>query len=155
MSYDFAVSSVRSERVRDLYLYWMAKRGTKIMPSRAEIDATEITTLLPHLFIGEVRSDPFRIYYRLVGTGVVAGCNHDFTGKYHDQVALETDEDWARCYRLVCAGQRPLFGRASVQYADRLPRICEYGLFPLSEDGLRVSQCLGIADFDSLMQHAA
>jgi hypothetical protein len=155
VSYSFAISAVRSERIRDLYLYWMARRGAKIMPSPAEIDATEMRTLLPHLFISEIGSDPFRVLYRLVGTGVAAGCNHDFTGRYLHELDPETDEDWGRCHRLVCVRRRPLFGRTSVRYADWLPRVCEYGLLPLSEDGRCVTRCLGIADFDSLMQRAA
>jgi hypothetical protein len=85
-------ASVRSRRVREIdraaltvrlrafYDYWNAKRGTRPMPSRADIDPAEIRTLLPYIAMTDVLDEEPWLRYRLVGTMQVRLRGEDPTG---------------------------------------------------------------------------
>lgn len=61
-----------------LYRYWLAKRGQRRMPARADIDPTEIPQLLAYISIVHKVEDEYR--YRLVGTMVANQRGRDLTG---------------------------------------------------------------------------
>src|SRR5271165_4002420 len=64
----------------DLYAYWQAKRGARLMPARSDIDPADIPALLPYVMLIEKAGNQF--LYRLVGSGVVREVGHDATGTY-------------------------------------------------------------------------
>lgn len=68
------------ENVRRAYEYWNTKRGDRSMPSRADIDPSEIRDLLPGIILVDVAHDPTRLTYRLVGTDEVEARGSDPTG---------------------------------------------------------------------------
>lgn len=89
------------EVTRQLYEYWNMKRGSRAAPVRAEIEPSEIRTLLPDTFILATDPQPSmnainqRFIWRLAGTKVCAlHCrdlkDHDFladwTGREHDTI---------------------------------------------------------------------
>jgi hypothetical protein len=47
---------LQSERLRVAYAYWEAKRDGRLMPSRSDIDPTDIPKLLPYVTLIEVLS---------------------------------------------------------------------------------------------------
>jgi hypothetical protein len=63
----------------DLYRYWLEKRGSRVVPSRADIDPAEVFWLLPFLCLVDKVDDWFR--YRLVGTAIVQQFGVDVTGR--------------------------------------------------------------------------
>src|SRR3954471_6167481 len=65
-----------------MYGYWAAKRGSRPMPERSDIDPAEIPPhLLPGIMLVDVVNDPRRYVYRLVGTMEAEIRGYDPTGK--------------------------------------------------------------------------
>lgn len=74
-----------------LYAYWQAKCGGRLMPSRADINPVEMQAFLPHTMLIDVITDDkndIRFRTRLIGTHVVNGFGGEFTGKYLDDIEL-------------------------------------------------------------------
>ena len=61
--------------------YWDGKRRGRHMPSREDIDPTELVKFLPYISIIDVVEDARRFVYRLVGTMEVEVRGYDPTGK--------------------------------------------------------------------------
>ena len=56
-----------SANLRQMYTYWLAKRGDRPMPRRSDLDPTEIPAhLLPGITLVDVVPDARRYVYRLV-----------------------------------------------------------------------------------------
>jgi hypothetical protein len=63
----------------DLYRYWEGKRGNRHLPTRRDIDPTEIPRLLPHIALIDALHGTYR--WRLVGTQIVDDLGCDLTGQ--------------------------------------------------------------------------
>jgi hypothetical protein len=63
----------------DLYRYWDAKRGGGLMPTRRDIDPTEIPRLLPSIALVDRKDQAYR--WRLMGSRVVSDFGSDLTGQ--------------------------------------------------------------------------
>ena len=77
---------IRDERLQRAFRYWQERRGERPAPSRADLDPTDIPSLLPHLMLVDVCSDEERLRYRLVGTEVERNFGVSMTGRYIDEV---------------------------------------------------------------------
>src|SRR3546814_13564368 len=65
-----------------MYRYWDKKRGNRAMPSRGDIDPSEIKSFLPGIIIVDVLpTEPAAFVYRLVGTREVDSRGCDPTGR--------------------------------------------------------------------------
>jgi hypothetical protein len=64
----------------DLYRHWLAKRGSRSMPARSDLNPGDICPLLPYLTIVDKVDGQFR--WRLVGTAAVQEFGHDPTGGF-------------------------------------------------------------------------
>lgn len=62
---------ITNGRLRELLEYWRSKRGSRLMPARADIDPIEIPTLLPIIGLVDVLDGGARFRFRLLGTEVV------------------------------------------------------------------------------------
>ncbi len=99
--------------LRELWRYWLARRGTRPMPPRRDIDPVDIPTLLPHLQLVERLPPDGRYRYRLAGSAIVEAYGRELTGKYLDEIvpphrrAIAEDH-----YNLVFVERRPLFVRS-------------------------------------------
>ncbi|HUC61069.1 MAG TPA: PAS domain-containing protein [Alphaproteobacteria bacterium] len=141
---------LHSEKLEDLYRYWLLKKGRRPAPARAEIWPEEMRGFLPYLFLVDVIGEPPRFRFRLVGTKVVEACGADHTGDFFEDAALETrggervDE-----YRLAVAGRHPMARRWTLDTEDDRHLQCERLILPLSADGERVDMLLcGLAAQD-------
>ena len=68
--------------IRTIFAYWDGKRRGRPMPARRDLDPVlDIPRLLPNLMLVDVHRSPFRLTYRLVGTGEVEYRGGDPTGK--------------------------------------------------------------------------
>lgn len=63
----------------DLYRYWDAKRGDRLMPVRSDIDPTEIPRLLPSIALIHQKDGLYR--WRLMGSRIVHDFGCDLTGQ--------------------------------------------------------------------------
>lgn len=142
------VERCKSALIRRLHVYWDAKRGDRAIPSRADLDPAELKDLLPFILIADLTGEPLRVRYRLVGTKVAAASGIELTGRYLDELVPSDEEnEWQSFYTRMHREARPLFGSAIVPRLDGERFSYEFGLFPLTTDGISVGQCISIEDY--------
>lgn len=136
-----------------LYEYWRRKRGDRLMPSRADLDPTEIPTrLLPCISLVDVVSDERRYVYRLAGTADVQVRGFDPTGKSVREAFFGPNaENALSCYDKVVSTRAPLldtepFVATNGRYASE-----ETIFLPLSDDGRRVNKILVFSPFRDVL----
>lgn len=149
MASSFDVSIVRSERIRRLNDYWQAKARGKV-PSRSDIDPVDVRELLPNLLMIDMLGDPMRFRFRLVGTRVVQYTGFDFTGRCLDELVFQGRDFLEQCYHRLLAERRPVFGHYAWLVRSRHFGQCEFGLFPLSDDGATVNRGISIEDYERM-----
>ncbi len=69
------VEQAQSEKARRLFEYWLRLKRNGRPGPRTAFDPTEVPSLLSSLLLGDIEADPFRVFFRLVGTqgrGVLA-----------------------------------------------------------------------------------
>ena len=145
--------ALRSEKVRMLDAYWRARQDGGIAPRRALFQAEDLRALLPNIVIVDIDPVTLVIRYRLVGTAIVAVAQFDFTGHLLSDLETQVAEPsiWRESYRRVIETAAPIYGRTSVppapdsQTAEAIEE--EFGIFPLSHDGTRISQCIAVEHF--------
>jgi hypothetical protein len=143
------VAVVHSQRIHKLNAYWLARAKGKV-PSRSDIDPVDVRELLPNLMIIDMLGDPPRFRYRLVGTRVVQYTGFDFTGRCIDEMVFQGRDFIEQCYRRMLAEKRPIFGHYAWLVRSRHFGQCEFGLFPLSDDGVTVNRGISIEDYERM-----
>ena len=130
--------------------YWERKCGSRLMPTRRDIDATEIpSTLLPYLQITERVESTGRIRYRLVGTGIVDAYGADLTGKYADEIYSGPRLRYVEAnYRTVCESGSPVLVVNRYHSSRPVSLVCHRLLMPLAEDGTTIRQFLTAMRFE-------
>src|SRR5262245_6013493 len=58
------------EDIQQLHALWLAKRGTRAMPARSELDPVEFRRLLPHIMLVDVLPPPDFYRVRLSGEAI-------------------------------------------------------------------------------------
>ncbi len=149
MASSFDVAIVRSERIHRLNDYWQAKAKGKV-PSRSDVDPVDVRELLPNLMMIDMVGEPVRFRYRLVGTRVVQYTGFDFTGRCLDEMVFQGRDFMEQCYRRLVAEKRPIFGHYAWLVRSRHFGQCEFGLFPLSDDGATVNRGISIEDYERM-----
>lgn len=153
MAFWFDIESVTSPLVRALHGYWDRRRGARSLPARSDIDPAEIKNLLPYVLISELMGELPRVRYRLVGTTAAAASGVDLTGRFLDEmVAADVEDEWQSHYTRVRNERRPLFGTANVPRLDDELLCYAFGIFPLSDGGDAVAQCIAIEDYGTMNQ---
>lgn len=132
--------------ISELHEYWLSRRLGRVMPRRADIDPADITPLLPHVALVDIEREPFRVRYRVVGTKLVEYVGHDFTGLYLDELRFSKPDELLALYRRATVERAPTFRSTTWRGPDGLTWMMENAILPLSEDDLRVTQCLAIED---------
>ncbi|HVJ42421.1 MAG TPA: PAS domain-containing protein [Dongiaceae bacterium] len=148
-----AFAEITSSRVKRFDLYWRSKCRDGNLPSRADIDPVEIKDLLAHFLLIDIETDPFRVRYRLCGSAVSL-YDEEVTGAYLDTVQNITADELQRIirrYRAVVEERRPVFiRRKQISRQTRYELDLQAGIWPLSQDGTTVNQCVAVEDFPSL-----
>src|SRR5258706_14746428 len=124
----------------DLYRYWLAKRASRTMPARRDLDPGDIPALLPYLMIVDKVDDQFR--YRLVGTATAREIGHDPTGSLVGSYALECAAAARAIYGRTFASAHPVF--AIGEHKTPLGAIHTMSLLvlPLSDNGTIVNMAV-------------
>ncbi|HUH83997.1 MAG TPA: PAS domain-containing protein [Stellaceae bacterium] len=136
--------------------YWEGKRGSRAMPSRAEIEPAEITPLLPNLQLIDVAEGGARFRYRLVGTAIVEAFGSEYTGKWLDELFTTERSKFAEdVYRLTCSERLPVFARSTYVTASERQLVANRVCMPLSADGATVTMIMGALTFVSSVRPVA
>jgi hypothetical protein len=146
--------SLENETLAFLLDYWNAKRGTRAMPSRGDLKASEMKEHLGWVMLVEAMPDLAEFRYKLIGTLVTQYFLGDSTGKTVSQAFKRTErpEVSAKAVRAMfgkCARDRVIvhcFGDAGWigQGYESFNCIC----LPLSDDGEHVNMILHAFVFD-------
>lgn len=128
--------------IRLVLEYWQNKRAGRIMPSRADIEPSDLRRFLPHITLVDVVDDPRRFVYRLVGTSEVKLRGYDPTGKPVAEAYFASSADEAlRQYEITKTTRAPHYIADPFQTVDRF--VGEEDLFlPLSNDGAAVNMIM-------------
>lgn len=137
--------AISEPRLAALYRYWDRRRHGREMPSRADIEPTDIPRLLPILLLVDVEPDR-TLRYRLIGTEFVTVARRDVTGRsyaevfplgpYRDYIFALYDELIDRRRPIYTEGVSPIADSSRRRYTRRL-------MLPLSADGARIDMVLG------------
>ncbi len=133
-----------------MFKYWTGKKGDRRMPSRADIDPSEIKDLLPNVILTRLEYEPFRVLYKLIGTKAVENAGVDYSGHYLDEIDFvsEFGTDWPGTYRTIATEKEPVFGLCQIKFTDGVIKPYVVAMFPLSSDGETVDQIIAIEDLD-------
>jgi hypothetical protein len=138
-----AIEAIDDTDLTALLAYWTGKCGSRTMPRRADIDPTEIPSLLPYLFIAEIHH-PLRFRFRLVGTAICQRWGENPTGKWLDELSFDGERQAVmEQYASVPQTSAPRFDVA--EFVNERGRYLHYRrlLLPLSEDGRTANMLLG------------
>ena len=121
------------------YAYWKRKRGGRTMPARGDIDPAEIVTILPHVFLLDVRQRPLDFRYRLIGTKMDEHMLSPYTGLWMSQIAHQKAPSriWSNCRQVALEG-RPISGDTPYIGKNKEFLTTEDLIMPLSDDGRTV-----------------
>lgn len=142
---------IESAAIRALFRYWRSKCPEGGIPRRADIDPVDIPGLMPNLLIVDIERDPFRVRYRLVGTRIVEMTGFEFTGKYLDEIALDSFEGlFEECYQAACEAKSAIMTR--IRWSLSPDIVAEYDVcfLPLSDDGETVNMALSLECYESV-----
>jgi len=141
-------AEVLDSRLRRLYEYWCAKKGTRRFPARADIDPLDFPYMLGNIMLLDVVRDPLRFRVRVHGTEMVMRAGYELTGKFLDDLPITDYRRYVRerCEGLVRDGE-PLIVRHN-RALDGHSRRYEAIWLPFSDDGQNVSMLLCALIYD-------
>jgi len=134
-----------------LHQLWLAKRGTRPMPARADFEPAEFRSLLPHIMLVDVLPAPDIYRVRLMGQAMIDFHGRNLTGLTPREYAPpEALARFTALARLIVDGRMPVF-RAGRAYwvRDKDFKRFESCHLPLSADGISVNMILGALKFSA------
>jgi hypothetical protein len=131
-----------------LLTYWRSKCGGRAMPRRSDFDVLDIPPRIwPMLLLIEVNYNPRRLRYRVMGSAVAAMIGKDWTGRYVDEIALQTSAVTELTEETLESGAPTMHVYTYFRDDPEIDQVrrmdFERLLFPFSEDGETVSHILG------------
>ena len=128
--------------------YWEEKRGYRAMPSRRDLEPSEMTAFLPYVFLLDVQHDPLDFRFRLIGTIMDAHMTASYTGRWMSSIPHQAPPStiWTSCERVV-RSQTPLTSETPYVGKYREFKRTEDIIMPLSDDGRFVNMLFVTADF--------
>jgi hypothetical protein len=139
--------------IHALLAFWEQARGTRAMPSKADVDPLRLgPRLLPHIMLAEPVGDGRRIRYRLCGTAVAEAAGLDLTGLHVDE--LNPDPAYTRyidgLYRRAIEARRPIYSESRyLAQQSTGQRVTRRLICPLSPDGVAVDRFIAAQSFQA------
>ncbi|WP_133612851.1 PAS domain-containing protein [Dongia mobilis] len=131
-----------------LLAHWQALGGGSA-PTRAQFDPMAVPRLLPHIYVVEFETRPFRVRYRLTGTKADEWNGFNITGRYIDEFLVDDKFGANRIlldtYETAWRTGQPAI--ATYHWPTRTGFMVSvgFGVFPLTVNGI-VAQALAIED---------
>lgn len=136
-----ALQSFAIARNRQLYEWWLERRGARTMPARADFDPCDMRGMLGFFSFLEVLPDG-RFRFRIDGTEVVAATGVDMTGRMADLYPHSERRDAILAsYRRIVAERQALRIYMDVEL-DRRWFNLEIVLLPLGDDANGVTHLI-------------
>lgn len=130
----FTIDDLEDIPLKATYQYWLDKKGTRDMPSRAEVFPEDIAPYLSNLCLVDIEPSTNRYRFRLVGTQTVKALGFEITGQYLDKLpsiekVVKPRYDW------LVEHKRPYYIADQLKWsAKTFIRVRTLGL-PLSSNG--------------------
>jgi hypothetical protein len=129
-------------QLQKLYEWWHAHHVGGKLPSRRQIDPFDLKFLLGNLMIIDVRHDPLRFHFRLIGTNLASRMERDWTGRPLDTYpGVEFREHLQKTYEAVVAGGQPVANSRRLLVDRRYYRY-DGLILPLATDGKTIDALL-------------
>jgi hypothetical protein len=135
-----------------LHEYWLAKRGERRFPDRADMSPSDFPRLLPNIAVVEVIDGGADFRFRLYGSELAAMTGRDRTGEYFSKLEAapkakigteETRAYWMRYGRVVLEAASPIFMKSAL-VPTATSRLTLHGLIlPLTAGGTAIEQVIG------------
>lgn len=145
------IDAPRDAVLKELYEYWDTVRGSRPMPSRADIDPGAIRRLLPHIIMYTVAAD---YAIRLVGGEIVRFTGRNATGHpAASTMSPRSAETMIKILDAVAKERAPKFRAGKTHWqSDKTYHDFEACFLPLSTDGETVDIILGGIRFPMLAE---
>ncbi len=131
---------------RQLFDYWLTRRGSGVMPSRDDISPADFPSLLPYVSILELKARPDIVRFRLAGTalwdmygGEMTGCTLADAERWGDN-----HEYWQRNYSLIVEEMQPAAGMLKAPSNEREHLVQFWMRLPLAGGEGRPDMLLGL-----------
>ncbi|MBC8792013.1 MAG: hypothetical protein C6Y20_10435 [Tagaea sp. CACIAM 22H2] len=87
----FSTHDMWHQRLQELYEYWrsLSRDPLSGVPARKDFDPFHVRSAVRWLWLCDVNRDPFRLKYRVIGSGITDLVNSDATGKWMDELPIE------------------------------------------------------------------
>jgi len=129
------------------YRYWDAKRGSRRMPARQDIDPVDMKPWLAGMQLVDVSHNPRRLVYRLVGQVDIEFRGYNPTGRTVEECAVgRSMADSLENYDIVIGQRTFVYDFANFISASGLWRSQECILLPLSDDDDVVNKVITYAE---------
>jgi hypothetical protein len=146
MSQDASLPDIEivDPRIRQLYDYWLSKRGDRLYPARAAIDPLDFRYVLGDITLVEVGADRRTFTYRLYGSNLSARDGYDITGKTLDALPeAEYRERVRRAFTIAVDSGAPRHGIRDLVVDGRRRRF-EFLVLPLASNGDDIDMLLSV-----------
>jgi hypothetical protein len=140
---------VTNPRVLEFYHYWLAQRGSRRFPRRADIEPTDIPHLLSGIMLLDVHYDPLDFEYRLIGDDIVRRSGNLKGKRVREAALLNASSPAYRNYCEVVETGAPQFleGTAISAYREGRPTLVSRVHCPLSDDGETINKIISYLAF--------
>jgi hypothetical protein len=140
---------VSDKRVLEFYRYWLARRGERRFPRRADIEPTDIPHLLSGVMLLDVHYEPLDFEYRLTGDAIVSrlGSLKGKRVREAAQVNVASTAYGNYCRMIESGVPQFLNGSAILAYRPGRPTLMSRVHCPLSTDGITIDKIISYFSF--------
>jgi len=139
-----ALDRLETSEAKLLFAYWLAKRGDRLAPQRAEISPRDIPALLPSIHLYDVENEGRSFRIRVIGTRIVAAIGIDPTGKA--VTANDSEPMYVRVFAGLSMAYRHRRAIRSLAERTAAPNRSFLGaenlVLPLSDDGATINKVM-------------
>lgn len=141
-------AAVGEPRLQRLFQYWDAKKASRKLPLRAEINPAELRELLGFLNLYEVRHTPRDYLVRLNGSEVASAFRKDITGLLLSEAAMgETGERCRAAFDMCIEEEMPVLCETSLSFCGNDYLVQSLLALPLSRHGERADMLVSAHSF--------
>ena len=136
------MAAIEHPTLRQVVEYWLARRGERVAPLRADIDPIDLHFALGYISLVEVRESPRRFYFRVDGSMQVELFGIDCTGKYLDECfPVDHVRMTSESYGAAVDSGQPQYHRRKILFNHR-PLRYEVAILPLSSTGSSIDMLM-------------
>lgn len=145
-------AQARMRVTRRLFEYWQGALRAGVPPQRSEVDPATIKDILPSVLLGDIEPDPFRVLFRLVGTGIAAFSRQDFSSRYLDELAYTARDsvEWRLCYEYIHTRRVGVVGDNTLSYTDGRVTTYEFAILPLARGDDPAGSFIAVESYEGL-----